>query len=91
MLKAFCRRASRNSRSTAATSGTAKRNTSCLPGSWVSLRVASVMMPRVPSLPMKSWRRSVPVLFFSSAPLSSSTSPWAVTTWSPSTHWRVRP
>ena len=84
-------RASRKSASTPARSGTARSITSSFSGSLVSLSVASVTTPSVPSLPMKSWRRSAPVLFFSSAPFSSSTAPLASTTSSPSTQFRVRP
>ena len=54
-------------------SGSAKKKTSNCPGKRASLSVASVMTPRVPSLPMKSCLKSRPVLFFSSAPLSSRT------------------
>ena len=72
-------------------SATARNATARPAGTGASLSVASVMMPRVPSLPMKSCLRSSPVLFFSSAPPSSSTSPVMVTTSRPRTQARVEP
>ena len=85
------RRVARNSASTPASPSTAKSITSAFFGSRASFKVASVMMPSVPSEPMNSCRRSNPVLFFSRAPLSSSTAPDGSTTSSPSTHCRVSP
>ena len=77
--------------SAASSDGTAQSATASSRGRGQSFRTAAVMIPSVPSLPTKSWRRQYPVLSLWRRRSPFHTVPSGSTTSSPSTRSRALP